>query len=131
MEQKIEASEKKGLHVVYIDDNDKAGFLMHLVIERISPGAICRYFPTIEQAIEYIRLTIDIDHIISDLNIEHNYDGFTLYRELKEKDILRQARFSILTGSIDEQVLEQGHALGIAHILPKPISADELKKILI
>jgi ActR/RegA family two-component response regulator len=82
---------------------------------------------TIGEALEQIR-TQTFDLLVCDLNIEHERDGYTVVRAMRE--VNSNCVTLILTGYPDMESAEEGISLGIEDYIAKPADADTLVALL-
>jgi two-component system response regulator RegA len=114
-----------GKRLLFVDDERGIRESLSLILLRY--GFTVALAATVEQALEQIR-TQEFDLLLCDLNIEHERDGYTVVRAMRE--VNSNCVTIILTGYPDMESAEEGISLGIEDYIAKPADADTLVALL-
>lgn len=112
----------QGRHVVYVDDYEALVFLVARMLRKI--GYRVTTFGSGEEALEWLRGTPDrVDLLVTDQNMP-GISGVELAREARA--LRPQQRVAIVSGHVNEQLLADANAAGVADVLGKQDSMDAL-----
>jgi DNA-binding response OmpR family regulator len=114
-----------GKRLLFVDD--ERGIRETLAIILLRYGFSVTLAATVKEALEQMQ-TQGFDLLLCDLNIEHERDGYTVIRAMRE--INPQCLNIVLTGDPDEESAQEGIDLGIDDYIAKPANADVLVAML-
>jgi len=111
-----------GRHIVYVDDYEALVYLAARLLRK--QGYRVSSFVSGEQALEWMRGSDDpIDLMVTDQNMP----GMTGVELAREARALRPGlRVAIVSGHVNEQLITAANAAGVAEVLGKQDSMDEL-----
>jgi DNA-binding NtrC family response regulator len=115
-------SEKRLLFV-----DDERGIRETLAIILLRYGFSVMLAATVKEALEQVQ-TQEFDLLLCDLNIEHECDGYTVIRAMRE--VNPHCLNIVLTGDPDEESAQESIDLGIDDYIAKPARADLLVAML-
>jgi DNA-binding NtrC family response regulator len=114
-----------GKRLLFVDDERGIRETLSIILRRY--GFTVTLAATVEQALGQIR-TQEFDLLLCDLNIEHERDGYTVIRAMRE--VNPHCLNIVLTGYPDEESAEEAVRLGIDDYIAKPTNADMLVALL-
>jgi two-component system response regulator RegA len=114
-----------GKRLLFVDDERGIRETLSLILLRY--GFTVALAATVGEALEQIR-TQKFDLLVCDLNIEHERDGYTVVRAMRE--VNPDCVTIVLTGYPDMESAEEGISLGIEDYIAKPADADTLVALL-
>jgi DNA-binding NtrC family response regulator len=114
-----------GKRLLFVDDERGIRETLSIILRRY--GFTVTLAATVEQALGQIR-TQEFDLLLCDLNIEHERDGCTVIRAMRE--VNPHCLNIVLTGYPDEESAEEAVRLGIDDYIAKPTNADMLVALL-
>jgi nitrogen-specific signal transduction histidine kinase/ActR/RegA family two-component response regulator len=115
-----------GERILYVDDDEALVFLMNRMLKRLNYSVAA--FQDSREALEAFRADpMGFDLVITDMSMPH-LDGIEIVNALKE--IRPDVPIVMVTGYIRPQDLEQTKNLGIAQLIQKPETAQEMSHVL-
>jgi CheY-like chemotaxis protein len=111
------------LHMIIVDDEPLIAKTLHGMLTR--EGHVAHWFTEPRKALEALN-NEPIDLIFADLTMPE-MDGLTLLAYAKQR--LPWITPVVITGHTDPRQLEQVRAAGIAAVIEKPFSLDEIRAV--
>jgi signal transduction histidine kinase/CheY-like chemotaxis protein len=120
---KVEEVPKGPLHMIVVDDEPLIAKALHGMLTR--DGHIAHWFTEPREALEAINRE-PVDLIFADLTMPE-MDGLTLLSHAKQQ--VPWVTPVVITGHTDPRQLEQVRAAGIAAVIEKPFSLDDIRAV--
>ena len=111
-------------HIAIIEDDTA---LRHILTQYLNPLYIVNDFSCSQAFLDYEQLH-SIDLVISDINMP-DMDGLSLRQQLRSDPTTRLIPFICLTASEDTRIEDQASELGIDDYLHKPITKQQLQRV--
>jgi DNA-binding NtrC family response regulator len=114
-----------GKRLLFVEDETRIHETFSLIL--LQYGFTVALASTVQEALVQIR-NQEFDLLVCDLNIEHERDGYTVVRAMRE--VNPNCVTIVLTGHPDMESAEEGIRLGIEEYIAKPADADTLVALL-
>lgn len=116
-------------HILLIDDDLDEFLFLQMALEILPDLFKCTYVSSCDDALEIVE-QIHPDFIFVDMNMPR-INGLDCITAVKQLPGCHNVPIYLYSTSVDEQLGRQANALGAAGYLKKPVSADNLAKLLI
>lgn len=108
---------------------DDSSLVTNLIEKSLNEKFDILVFNDSEIALDYIlKSPNNIDGILLDLNMPV-VDGFKILEAMKENDLFKDIKVSIITGDESREAIDKSFSYPIVDILEKPFSIDRIKNI--
>lgn len=116
-----------GIRVLIVDDNADAAETHALLLNVLgyTTRVVCEALKALDAALEF-----KPDVVLLDLGMPHLH-GFDLARQLRAQSALEGVALIALSGWGNEEHRARSRSVGIDHHLTKPVSLDELQRVLV
>ncbi len=112
---------KKQLHVMVVDDMSVSRGLINQALDWIGIENVA-YEPDGRSALRRLQ-SQPVHLVISDYNMPE-MDGLTLLQNLRASPATQRIGFILISGRIDQALVDRGRALGMNNYLKKPFTRD-------